>query len=950
MFLRSSTYGLDGRAGMAQFRGDDIDWSQFPQPYQLPRNFGPYELTGVLGEGGMGCVYRGVELESAAMGVAVEVAIKVPDARLLRTDPLVGETFLREARSAARVRHANVVTLMRVGQVTGIPYLAMELLNGLPLDEFMRKIALEPAHALRIGHGMLQGLSAVHEAGLVHRDVKPSNLFVTRNGSTKLLDLGIARGTGATGRLTQEGMAKGTPGYMAPEPFLNKPIGPWTDLFSAAIVLAELVLGDLVFDADSTESLIAQLLDVSEHLQQLDLELRLDSRVPGLGRLVAHMLATDPSDRPGSAEAVVDELEALQRRVPETESLRRVVRRALGEEESADVSPTRSSGRTGQVDTLKSARAPTPSPPTLSGSPVSTPRVETASRPDPRDASAAATSPRRSIPATQTMPRSSVPPTEQVPSTPPPTPSGAIDSTVPIPARSEASGTASVPKHKVAATEALPTGQPAVEPADPSIQVAPSARRRRGLGLLLGGLAGVALVGIVGVVCVGAGGTLGALWFLPGSESAPSGQDEVASLGLEGERADAGDAVLKVGGIETLQDAVSPDLGDAGAARPKAPESTGGTAVDSVSDSASDDAVALDSTVVESQVKVPPFPLKSTPTKVMSMPTPTAQSAQYLQQGEPKRMESIATLEDLLGRSSATGERKAELMLRLAGLYYEQSVARSDADFRSKAVDTFQQILESYPRYSRADEATYYLAVALRDGNRGKEGVDYFAKLNEAYPDSGFLSDANMHIGEYYFDNNVAKALQAYKRAIVDRDSPNYSFAKYKLAWCYYNAGEHGKAIAEMKAVVAYVQTQKSGANQLQDQALGDLVRFFADAGEINAAYEYFGKLGKNEMIVSMLERLTANYYEQGKYDLSVQTARRLIVQNPSAPRAVDYQAAIVVAAIRKANTDEKFQEIDRLERSYGSASAWARSNSRNSGVIRHAQATIAQFEDYKTD
>lgn len=353
--------------------------------------------------------------------------------------------------------------------------------------------------------------------------------------------------------------------------------------------------------------------------------------------------------------------------------------------------------------------------------------------------------------------------------------------------------------------------------------------------------------------------------------------------------------------------------------------------------------------------------------------------SEFARQAEEKRLQSISFLKDLLADGSdVEGDRKAEMMLRLADLYFQQgrtvflremksfdegweACQQNEAcddqayfdkgpdnaksgDWQEKSIRLYQQILRNYPLYNRAGDATYYLGMALLDTGREQESVREFTKLTKQYPDSEYVPDAYVNIGEYYFNNNNAyKALLAYKKATADREHQKYSFALYKLAWCYYNVGEYGKAIDTMKSVVAYTQSQSGADNaiRLQDEALKDLVRFFADAGEMSEAYEYFNKLGKKELIRSMLKRLASMYLEQGKNEQAIQTYRRLINENPQSPDNPEYQAEIIKAYKKIGNKEETLQEVDRLLKTYGKQSAWARANASDQDAVKEASESI---------
>lgn len=357
-----------------------------------------------------------------------------------------------------------------------------------------------------------------------------------------------------------------------------------------------------------------------------------------------------------------------------------------------------------------------------------------------------------------------------------------------------------------------------------------------------------------------------------------------------------------------------------------------------------------------------------------------AQSEEYRRLAREKRHQEMAFAKDLLAQDRMQGEAKAELMLRLADLYFEEGrdiyltemsdfEKKYDACFndktcrpetmspdntesrswQAKSIKLYRLILENFPTFARADEATFYLASALQDTGDRKSALEEFTRLVKTYPESQYVPDSYVQIGEYYFDENQAyKALLAYQKATAYKDSDKWAFASYKLAWCFYNVGEYGKAIDTMKSVVAYSmvaeqagQGSKSSNLQLQDEALKDLVRFFADAGEMDEAYDYFNKLGKKELIHSMLKRLAGTYFEQGKYEQCIQTYRRLIAEDPNSKSAPEYQNEIVQAYRKIGKKSETLEEIDRLRKTYGKSSAWARTNASNQEAIDAAMRFI---------
>jgi serine/threonine protein kinase len=190
-----------------------------PPSEESPERLGRYRVIGLLGEGGMGRVYV-AEDETLVRKVALKT--------LKRADESSRKRFIREARAAARVSHPNLCPIFEVAEEGGQPFLAMELLSGETLSTRLRRGPLEPEEALELANDLLSGLGALHEAGLIHRDVKPSNLFLTPHG-VKLVDFGLARelrkasaeSPWTTTNLTAPGLIVGTPGYMAPEQILG---------------------------------------------------------------------------------------------------------------------------------------------------------------------------------------------------------------------------------------------------------------------------------------------------------------------------------------------------------------------------------------------------------------------------------------------------------------------------------------------------------------------------------------------------------------------------------------------------------------------------------------------------------------------------------------------------------------------------------------------------------
>jgi tetratricopeptide (TPR) repeat protein len=365
--------------------------------------------------------------------------------------------------------------------------------------------------------------------------------------------------------------------------------------------------------------------------------------------------------------------------------------------------------------------------------------------------------------------------------------------------------------------------------------------------------------------------------------------------------------------------------------------------------------------------------------KLDEIPSQEQQSAELLEAARVSRMEAISKLQGLL-RDATEGDRKAEMMLRLAYLYFEQGKADFSAEMEGfnkafdkcfatatntdtcedtikedhskswgwydKSIKLYEAVLKGYPRYARADEATFYLGVTYKEEKKEAEALESFKKLVKLYPTSQYVPDGYVYIGEYYFDDNQAfPALSAYKKATSYTEHPRYAYAMYKLAWCYFNVDEIPKAIETMKAVVSYSMDQQTTENKsaikLEDEALKDLVRFFAEGGAMDEAYEYFTKLGKKELIRDTLKQLAGLYFEQGKFTEAVETYRRLIQESPNHKDNPGYQKSIIDAYKKIGQKDRVIDELRRLREDYGKSSAWARANASDPDAIRDADDRI---------
>jgi serine/threonine protein kinase len=207
---------------------------------------GRYLIETLIGEGGMGRVYAASDRQ-----LDRRVAIKMVREEL--KDPAAHDRFMREARAAASLTHANACRLYEVGEHEGQNYLVMELLEGESLSARLSRGYLDLEESTAIILPLMSAVAALHEAGLVHRDLKPSNVFLTAEG-VKLLDFGLARHTRAeeavtAPTLTAPGAVTGTLRYMAPEQVTGDPVDQRTDTFALAVILYEMLTGKIPFNA-----------------------------------------------------------------------------------------------------------------------------------------------------------------------------------------------------------------------------------------------------------------------------------------------------------------------------------------------------------------------------------------------------------------------------------------------------------------------------------------------------------------------------------------------------------------------------------------------------------------------------------------------------------------------------------------------------------------------------
>lgn len=248
-----------------------------------------YTITGTLGRGGMGVVYRGIQRYFER-----EVAIKF----VLSAGDRERQRFRREGNLASRLDHPNVVKVFDGGEACGFPFLVMELVRGRSLLEHLDAAGgrLDVETTVAIMDQILDGLTAIHSLGAVHRDLKPGNVFITEDSVVKIGDFGLVWSDDAT-RVTKSGDILGTPAYMAPEQFLEAATEPTSDVYSVGVILFRMLTGRLPFEEPTFMALAnAHQRTRPPLLRNLD-----PSLPPHLESLVATALEKNPGSRPRTA-------------------------------------------------------------------------------------------------------------------------------------------------------------------------------------------------------------------------------------------------------------------------------------------------------------------------------------------------------------------------------------------------------------------------------------------------------------------------------------------------------------------------------------------------------------------------------------------------------------------------------------------------------------------------
>jgi eukaryotic-like serine/threonine-protein kinase len=263
---------------------------------------GRYDVKEVLGQGGMGTVFKAVDRELGEV-----IAIKTLKQDFLQNDPAALERFKSEIRLARRISHRNVVRTHDLGEHAGLYFITMEYVEGTSLKELIKaRWRLPVTVTLSVGKQLARALEVAHEQGIIHRDIKPQNMVVEPNGVLKVMDFGIARlaQRPQDSGVTEAGMIVGTPEYMAPEQVTGGDVDHRADLYSSGCVLYECLTGQPPLTGETAYQLIARLLeDVPVPVRTINPDVPL-----ALEKLIAELLAKQPALRPQTAVILHDRL------------------------------------------------------------------------------------------------------------------------------------------------------------------------------------------------------------------------------------------------------------------------------------------------------------------------------------------------------------------------------------------------------------------------------------------------------------------------------------------------------------------------------------------------------------------------------------------------------------------------------------------------------------------
>ncbi|MDQ5856807.1 MAG: serine/threonine protein kinase, partial [Acidobacteriota bacterium] len=274
-----------------------------PEEPQLPEKIGKYEITGKIGAGGFGAVYRGRD-------PYIKRTVAVKTCQL--NDEEIKSRFFREAELAGNLHHRHITTIYDFGVENGIPYIVQEFLSGEDLDKKVKRAEPLPvSRKVEILVAIADGLAYAHAAGIIHRDIKPANVRILEDGSVKIMDFGIAKSLQTESNLTQTGITLGTSAYLAPEQIRGEPVDRRTDIFSLGILAYELLTYRKPFRGEHLSTILYKILnETPERIEDLS-----PDAPPTLVAAVNKAMEKNRENRYESMDALKQDLLNIQREV-----------------------------------------------------------------------------------------------------------------------------------------------------------------------------------------------------------------------------------------------------------------------------------------------------------------------------------------------------------------------------------------------------------------------------------------------------------------------------------------------------------------------------------------------------------------------------------------------------------------------------------------------------------
>ena len=284
-------------------KNQNYDLLEPPQRDGEIGRLGPYRVLALIGKGGMGQVFRAQDMRLKRV-----VALKLMMPKLAAT-PASRKRFIEEARSMAAVQQDNVATIFEVGVEGGVPFMAMELLEGESLkDAFRAGRKFETGEILRLGKEVALGLAAAHECGIIHRDIKPANIWIqSPSGRAKILDFGLAIAGNSFDPFVSRGTLVGSPGFLSPEQARNEALDDRTDLYSLGAVLFMMCSGVLPL---TSGSISGQLIAIICYTPPSLTDLKPETPI-ALSELIDQLLLKEPKDRPATAREIAERLDKI---------------------------------------------------------------------------------------------------------------------------------------------------------------------------------------------------------------------------------------------------------------------------------------------------------------------------------------------------------------------------------------------------------------------------------------------------------------------------------------------------------------------------------------------------------------------------------------------------------------------------------------------------------------